>query len=97
MILTVFSVGIDIVQFLQYYPLRIRVMSLLVEALGFPACGDAATRQEQAERFVTFDTLIDNLYVSITPLSAATPSLPLRICIAETELTDSFLGLDEIG
>jgi len=44
-----------------YYPLRVRALTILVEAIGFPACQDEAQRQQNAEQFFTFDTLIDNL------------------------------------
>lgn len=43
-------------------------MTMLVEAIGFPACQDEQQRQQHAERFFTFDTLIDNLSVTISSI-----------------------------
>jgi hypothetical protein len=54
----------DDIHLRQYYPLRVRTLTLLVEAVDFPACTDDASRKQHAEQFMTLDTLIDNLHVS---------------------------------
>jgi Fungal specific transcription factor domain len=47
--------------FSQYFPLRIRALTLLIEAASFPECPDAFYRTKHAEQFATFDTIIENV------------------------------------
>ncbi len=46
---------------MQYYPLRIRALTLLLESIGFPACPDSVSRSLHVEQFTTIDTLIENV------------------------------------